>query len=255
MAERVSLPGSLAAAEQRRLPKASERIARDLALYIVESELPEGAMLPTEREMCETLGVGRTTLREALRLLESRGVLTIRPGPRGGPGVRRPRAEDFGAALTLILQFEQASLADVMEAREALRPMVARLAAERIDDETVRLLRESVARMVERIDDQDFFFEENGRFHGLVAGVSGSVVLRVFTESLRSIADGAFVGVRYDRKRRRGVARQHERIVDALEARDPDRAEQEMRRHLEAARAYWESAYPQLVSQPIRWLS
>ena len=254
MAERVSLD-SLAAGEQRRTQKTSERIARDLALHIVEADLPEGARLPTEKEMCETLGIGRTTLREALRLLETRGVLTIKSGPRGGPSVRRPRAADFGAALTLILQFEEASLADVMEAREALRPMVARLAAERIDDETVQQLRESVARMVEHVDDQQFFFEENRRFHSLVAAASGSVVLRVFTESLRSIADGAFVGIRYDRKRRRAVARAHERIVEALAARDPDAAAREMERHLEAARVYWEQDYPELVSQPVRWLS
>src|SRR5207248_1815276 len=79
------------------------------------------------------LGVGRTTLREALRLLETRGVLTIRAGPKGGPVVRRPSAEDFGDALALILQFEGASLSDVIEARNALEPMLARLAAPRID--------------------------------------------------------------------------------------------------------------------------
>src|SRR5437762_10728735 len=112
-----------------RSPKTSEVIARNLATRIAEGGLAPGSRLPVEREMVETLGVGRTTLREALRLLETRGVLTIRPGPRGGPAVRRPRPADLGAALTLILQFEQASLADIMEAREALRPMVARLAA------------------------------------------------------------------------------------------------------------------------------
>ena len=254
MTERVALPDSLAPGRQRRSPKASERIARDLALHIVESGLEEGAMLPTEREMCETLGVGRTTLREALRLLETRGVLVIKPGPRGGPEVRRPRGEDFGAALALILQFEQASLADVMAAREALRPMVARLAAERIDDETLRELRETVARLGEHLDD-DEFFAESGRFHALVAAASGSVVLRVFTESLGAISDGAAAGVRYDHRRREAVARAYERILDALEARDPEAAAEAMRRHVDEASAYWESAYPELVSRPVRWLS
>jgi GntR family transcriptional regulator, transcriptional repressor for pyruvate dehydrogenase complex len=245
----------LGRAERPRSPKASELIARDLAAHIVDENLEEGAMLPTEREMVETLGVGRTTLREALRLLETRGVLTIRPGPRGGPAVRHPRPADLGAALTLILQFEQASLADVMEAREALRPMVARLAALRIDEATVDELRESVARMIEHEDDQNFFFEENARFHTLIAEASGSVVLRVFSESLKSIADGLFAGVRYNVKRRRAIARAHERIVDALASHDPDAASEAMHRHLVAARRYWETEYPELVTQPVRWLT
>src|SRR3954463_16835351 len=74
----------------RRSPKACEVIARDLANYIVDNNLPEGAKLPVEKDMLETLGVGRTTLREALRLLETRGVLVIRAGPKGGPVVRHP---------------------------------------------------------------------------------------------------------------------------------------------------------------------
>lgn len=260
MAERVPLPPASSRSgfgkpERRRTPKASEVIARDLAAHIVDAGLEEGAMLPTEREMVETLGVGRTTLREALRLLETRGVLTIRPGPRGGPAVRHPRPADLGAALELILQFEQASLADVMEAREALRPMVARLAAERIDDEKVAALRESVARMIEHEDDEEFFFEENARFHTLVAEASGSVVLRVFSESLKSVADGAFAGIHYNVKRRRAVARAHARIVDALAAHDTDAAADAMHRHLVAARRYWETEYPHLTSRPVRWLT
>lgn len=245
----------LSPGDRPRTPKTSERIAHELAAHIVDAGLEEGAVLPTEREMIEAFGAGRTTIREALRLLETRGVLTIRPGPRGGPVVRRPRPADLGGALTLILQFEQASLADIMEAREALRPMVARLAAARISDERLVELRASVARMLEHVDDQQFFFEENARFHSLVAEASGSVVLRVFTESLKSIADGAFVGIRYNEKRRRAVAAAHARIVDALEQRDPDGAADAMSHHLTAARRYWESEYPELVSQPIRWLS
>lgn len=247
------LPAALG--DRRRNPKTSELIARDLASYIVNSALPEGAKLPTEREMVESLGVGRTTLREALRLLETRGVLTIRPGPRGGPVVRRPQPADLGAALTLILQFEASSLSDVMEARSALEPTVARLAASRIEPDSLRALRESIARMIEHQSDQDVFLDENARFHSLIAQASGSVVLRVFTDSLKSIADGAAVGVEYSPWRRRAIADAHARIVDALEAGEGDAAEAAMRQHLEEAQIYWERKYADLVSRPVRWLT
>src|SRR5436190_19737315 len=71
----------------RRSPKTAEIVARHLADYIIDNELPEGSPLPTEREMLEMLDIGRGTLREALRLRESWGPVEIRQGPQGGPVV------------------------------------------------------------------------------------------------------------------------------------------------------------------------
>src|SRR5262245_31222726 len=84
--------------------KTSERVARELATYIIDARLPEGAVLPVEREMLETLSISRATLREALRLLESWGLVEVRPGPKGGPVVRKPRVGELSRALTLLLQ-------------------------------------------------------------------------------------------------------------------------------------------------------
>lgn len=250
---RPQLPPSVGG-DGRRNPKASELIARGLANHIIDSNLAEGSMLPTEREMVETLGVGRTTLREALRLLETRGVLRIRPGPRGGPVVRRPRPADLGAALTLILQFEGASLADVMDARETLEPTIARLAASRVTDEQLAELAKYVRPGSASEDDPDAFLHENERFHSLVAEASRSVVLQVFSDSLKSIADGAFAGVKYSPIRRRAVLDAHARVLRALQARDGAEAELAMRAHLEEARRYWESKYPDLMARPVHWV-
>lgn len=239
---------------RRRNPKASERIARDLASQIVDANLPPGTMLPTEKDMVEALGVGRTTLREALRLLETRGVITIRSGPRGGPVVRRPRPGDLGEALTLILQFEGASLSDVLEAREALEPMVARLAAERITDAQLTVLDSTVTAMLDDLGDHDLFLRENARFHSTVAEATGNVVLRVFQETLKSIADGAILGVEYTRNRRKAVAEAHVRIIDALRAHDPAAAEKAMHVHLDEAGRYWHRKYGSLVSRPVHWV-
>lgn len=238
----------------RRSPKTSEVIARDIANYIVENDLPEGAMLPVEKDMLESLGVGRTTLREALRLLETRGVLAIRAGPRGGPVVRRPVAEHLGDALTLILQFEGASLADVYEARNALEPMLAEFAASRISDEDLAELDDSVSEILNNLDSHELFLAENRRFHTIVARAAGSVVLRVLLETLKSIADGTTVGVEYTPRRRKAVAEIHRAVVDRLRARDAAGARDAMRGHLGEAARYWEQKYPQLYGRPVRWL-
>jgi|SRR5207248_200262 len=237
-----------------RSPKTSEVIARDLAARIAEGGLAPGSRLPVERVMLESLGVGRTTLREALRLLETRGVLTIRAGPKGGPVVRRPSAEDFGDALALILQFEGASLSDVIEARNALEPMLARLAAPRIDAEQAADLQLTVDEILADLEDHDVFTEQNHRFHAGVARAAGSVVLRVLLETLKSIADGTTVGVEYTPRRRRAVAAAHQAVIERLTAGDAEGSAEAMRRHLTEAAHYWRSRYPELYDSPVRWV-
>lgn len=236
----------------RRNPKMSEVIARELANQIVNEKLAAGSVLPTEKEMIESFDVGRSTIREALRLLETRNVITLRPGPGGGPVVRRPRPEDLGEALTLILQFEDASLDDVMEARRAIEPMIARLAAERIRDEDLDTMEATVAAV---LDDprHAVFQEQNQIFHSTLARAAHSVVLQVFISSLGSVADGIAGGVTYTPRRYVAAAQAHARIVDALRAQDSDLAEKMMRDHLDEADRYWHKKYRHLVGHPVVW--
>lgn len=237
-----------------RAPKASERVARDLVNHIVENNLVEGTKLPNEKQLVEAFEVGRTTLREALRLLETRGVITIRPGPGGGPVVRRPRPDDLRESLTLLLQFHGATLVDVFEARSSLEPMIARLAADRLTEEQLDELDASVKVMKERSDDHHVFLEENSRFHTIIAEATGSSVLWVFNETLKSIADGAVVGVEYTPRRRLAVAAAHEKVVVALRSRDPQAAEDAMRDHVGEAGHYWKRKYPELSFRDMRWV-
>jgi GntR family transcriptional regulator, transcriptional repressor for pyruvate dehydrogenase complex len=234
--------------------KTSERVARDLVNHIVDNDLAEGAKLPNEKQLVEVFGVGRTTLREALRLLETRGVITIRPGPGGGPVVRRPRADDLREGLTLILQFDGGSLKDVLEARTALEPMMARLAAERITDEQLAELAAGVERMRDQSHDHEVFLAENRFFHTRIADIAGSSVLRVFNDTLKSIADGAVVGVEYPARRRLAVATAHEKVVDALRTGDPLAAGEAMRAHVGEAGDFWSRKYPELISRSVRWV-
>src|ERR1700694_3801942 len=80
---------------RRRRLQRSEVLAQDLVEHITEGRLPAGSMLPRERELTEQLGVGRATLREALRILETRRVLTVRSEPGSGPVVRHPEPSDL----------------------------------------------------------------------------------------------------------------------------------------------------------------
>ncbi|MBW0094512.1 FadR family transcriptional regulator [Pseudonocardia sp. KRD-184] len=230
----------------------SEVIARELASHIVDAKLPAGSVLPTEKEMIESFDVGRSTIREALRLLETRNVITLRPGPGGGPVVRRPRPEDLSEALSLILQFEDASLDDVMQARRALEPTIARLAATRITEADLDLMERTV-RVVLESPDPEVFQEQNRIFHSTLSRAACSVVLQVFVESLGSVADGIAGGVTYSPRRYVAAAHAHTRIIEALRANDADCAEQLMRNHLDEADGYWHKKHRDLVSRPVLW--
>jgi DNA-binding FadR family transcriptional regulator len=207
--------------------------------------------------MLATYQVGRGTLREALRLLESRGVITIRSGRDGGPFVRRPRPSDLGEALTLLLQFEAVPMTEVFGARQALEPLMARLAAQNMTDEVVAALEASITRMAANLDSSEIFREENLRFHGLVASTASSPVLKLFSGALESVADGLAFGVvagEFTPEQRELSVKAHRRLVRAFRARSGDAAEKAMQVHLEQARESWLSAYQGLARRPVNSL-
>lgn len=234
-------------------PKSSQRLAHVLAQPILSGEVRQGDRLPNEQEMMALYGAGRPTVREALRLLETRGLIVLKTGPGGGPIVRRPPKGSLSEALSLVLQIEGASFADVSDARGALEPMIARRAAERITDAQLKELDETIREMRASPGSQDVFAAQNQRFHLLVAEAAQSVVLDVFVSTLKTIADGVRVGVQYSPRKQAAIADAHEAITDALRARDPDRAEQAMRDHLAEAERYWRRRYPELMTRPVRW--
>ncbi|MGW0662924.1 FadR/GntR family transcriptional regulator [Streptodolium elevatio] len=234
-------------------PKTSQRLAHALAQPILSGAVRPGDRLPNEQDMMALYGAGRPTVREALRLLEARGLIMLKTGPGGGPIVRRPAKASLSEALTLLLQVEGASFSDVTDARMALEPMLARRAAERITDRQIEELTDSVAKLRASKGDREVFATENQRFHTLIAEAAQSVVLDVFVSTLKTIADGVRVGVEYSARKQAAVADAHEAIVDAVRARDPERAEAAMRDHLVEAERYWRHRYPELMTRPVRW--
>jgi GntR family transcriptional regulator, transcriptional repressor for pyruvate dehydrogenase complex len=250
-ADRPTLPRS-----DSRGAKASDVIARDLLRYILENDLPEGSMLPVERDMIAMLGVARVSLREALRLLETRGILEIRKGPRGGPVVRRPDATHLTEALTLILQFEGATMATVFTARLALEPTLARLAAKRITQGQLAELDDSIATSLASLDDHALFIGQDARFHSVVAEAAGpdAVVLRVFRDQLDALRHGREMpDPGYPRRRLKRFLDMHAQIAAALRAKDAAGAGEWMQTHVEDLAAYWKSKHPDLYRRPIHW--
>jgi DNA-binding FadR family transcriptional regulator len=236
--------------------KQSEIVARQIVAQILEDGLAEGTRLPTERTMLEEYQVGRSTLREALRLLESRGILSIRTGRDGGPVVRRPRPSDLGEAMTLILQFEEVEFSEVFAARQALEPVLAGIAAKNADQAVLDAMYGCVERMGSYINESAVFHEENLRFHELVASAAGSPVLELLSSAVEWVADGIAFGAvdaGFSKAQRQLALNWHERIYKAIAAGDPIAAEEMMEGHLQDSRKAWMSRYKDITRRPVQW--
>jgi DNA-binding FadR family transcriptional regulator len=234
--------------------KMSEIVARHLANYIIDNNLPVGAMLPIEKVMLDNLGVGRSTLREALRLLEAQGLLTIRYGPKGGPVVSDGVNEYLGNVLALALRKESATLKDILDARQAIESFLAERAASQISPEELDELKDSIELTKAALDDSSIFLAQNMRFHKGIARSARSPVLFLVFESINAVSTVPSAGLVWGRDWRSQGTKMHEHILKALAARDPIRAAQLMRDHRSAASAYLKRHYPELYRRPARFL-
>lgn len=212
-----------------------------------------GDRLPPERIMLEDYEVGRGTLRESLRFLELQGVISLKPGPGGGPVVQQPDASSLATSLTLLLQFANAPFRTIAEARGGLEPMMAQLAAERMTDEQLASLKASVDNMHDHLDDQTVFLEENKRFHDVIAHGSGNAMFGYLVDALLGILDGSAIGIDYPEVRRSAVHKAHLSIYEAIAQRDPSASAAAMQDHIQQYLKYAEKKFPDVLSAPIVW--
>lgn len=228
-------------------------VAQRLVADINKGGNQVGDNLPPERAMLEQYGVGRGTLREALRFLELQGIITLKPGPGGGPIVQHPDSTALETSLTLALQFDKAEFRTIAEARVGLEPMMTRLAAERMSSEQLVCLRGSVDNMADNLGDQAVFLEENKRFHDLIAHGSGNAMFGRVIQALLGILDGSAIGIDYPENRRSAVQKAHLQILEALEQRNPAEAAASMSEHIDQYVRYAEKKFPEVLRAPIVW--
>lgn len=227
----------------------AQRIVQDA----MRGGLSAGDLLEPERTMLEKYKTGRGTLREALRLLEFQGVISLKPGPRGGPVLQTPDASHLGSTLVLLMQLRAAPFRNIAEVRSAIEPMNSNLAATRMTDEELVALRGTVDQMRSDIDDQYSFLDANKRFHDIIAWSSRNALFAYIIDSLLGIMDGTVIGIDYPSHRRSAILKAHLEIYEALEARDPEASEQRMREHIEAYEIYAERKFPQVMNETIPW--
>src|SRR2546423_7538155 len=136
-----------------RVPKMAELVSQRLRQRIVRAELAEGDALPSEAELMAQFGVSRPTLREAFRVLESEGLITVRRGARGGARVQIPNGDIAARYAGLVLEFRGTTLEDVYDARTIIEPPCAALLARQRTQADLTRLRAAHDTAREHLDD------------------------------------------------------------------------------------------------------
>lgn len=203
--------------------------------------------------MIERYQVGRGTLRESLRFLEMNGVVTLKPGPGGGPFLGIPDSRDLAGTLSLFLQLHSTTLGSILEVRRVIEPAVSALAAANATAATIEALGRSVELMEVNVDDLEQFHEENRRFHELVAWAAGNPIFALLISSLWYITDESSFGVGYPVKRRRAVVRAHRMIYEALASADVEQARLAMERHMSEFGKYVRTKHSAAMQARVRW--
>lgn len=230
---------------QMRLPKMAEMIAGHLRRQIVLGQLAEGDALPSETELMAEFDVSRPTLREAFRILESESLITVRRGAHGGARVQLPDPRVAARYAAVILQYQRTTLEDLYEARIVVEPPCVGLLAEIRSQEAIDRLRAALTEHDAVADDPMRSIQVHVAFHSLLIELTGNQTLRLLMGMLENIIDMANLtqvestagSSVYDRASRKGLAAHH-RVVDLIEARDAEGAEQLWRKHLTEARDY-----------------
>lgn len=224
----------------RRRKLADDVQERVLAL-IQNGGLSPGDILPSERELMARYGVGRPAIREAMQNLQRMGLVDIKHGER--PRVAEPSMEAMSDLMALsmrhLLRHSQTTMDHLKEARATFEIEMARIAARKRTQADIARLRDILDRQSAVRARTEEFFALDGAFHAALAGVSGNPIF----ESLSRSLFGWLAHFHADLVRKRGFEKltlaEHEAILAAIAAGDPERAAKEMADHLYRANSLY----------------
>ncbi|MEN8156767.1 MAG: FadR/GntR family transcriptional regulator [Bacteroidota bacterium] len=221
----------------------SQRIERTIESAIREKKLEVGSKLPPEREMCESFGVSRTALREALRRLSARGLIAIQKG--SGMYVTELHIDDAISTLNLYydMKFDQNLLSQIIEVRSLFEPEIAGLAALNRTGEHITELQANMAEF-EKCDPDNTQKEADidNKFHLIITKSTSNPILQITMEPIYSLLPRMrnYVYGNIDGEKS-NTMNYHREICKAIQAQDAKKAQSVMKDHLSHTREIYET--------------
>ena len=238
-------------AQSGRQLKTAELVALHIVRDIVDQSLQPGDPLMLEAEMLAHYGVSRSSLREGLRLLETQGLITIRPGPGSGTLVSDVSPSNLGRTMTLHFHMANTSYDELLDTWLTLEPIVAEFAA-RNPDEARR--RELMAPFLDGSADDCMTSISTGlNFHDAVADLANNRALSILCRAIGFIVSDQVLASANRDHLEEFIVEEHADLARSIMAGDAPRTAQLMREHIahlvEDFRAYW----PAKIGERIAW--
>jgi GntR family transcriptional repressor for pyruvate dehydrogenase complex len=215
--------------------KVADYIVEQIRMAILENKLRPGDKLASEKELQETFKVGKATLREALRSLEVLGFIEIRKGVTGGSFITEVGLKKARDHFTNFLHFKNFSLSDLSEIRLLIEPYIAKKAAMAISNDDLGKL----GKFTEEFDLNPKnkinieYYNKQIEFHQILAGITRNPFLIFILDFIINLLIDAKEVLQPEKGFYEKVLRAHKRIYKALLERDPQKAYQEMIKHVQ----------------------
>jgi DNA-binding FadR family transcriptional regulator len=236
-------------------------VASSLRNEILSGRLHEGDTLPRQEDLLADFKVSPPAVREALRILETEGLVSVRRGNVGGAVVHVPSSRGVAYMVSLVLQVQQTPIDDVGAALRDLEPLCASLCAARADraETIVPALKAIIEQQTAQMDDPIRYNQLARQFHETVVAECGNETMILVIGSLESVWSAHErhvyeVGPEPSPVVFRSALRDHEKLTAAILAGNADTAAQLTRRHLNATQAFTMSAdqEPHIVADLVR---
>jgi GntR family transcriptional regulator, transcriptional repressor for pyruvate dehydrogenase complex len=215
------------------LHKAPGLLAARLRELILRGEFMSGDLLPPERDLVTESGLSRGSVREALKILETEGLVEIRSGRLGGARVTIPKRTALARSTELFVRANGVNLESLLDCRIAVEPMLARLAARHRSEAELKEICQLHAEFETSVDDIQRYRQINFHWHLAIAAASRNEPL---TALMEAIATPVFEATGYEvvttPDTRRGAVKAHAAVVAAIERQDEEAAARAMEKHL-----------------------
>jgi DNA-binding FadR family transcriptional regulator len=224
----------------------AKQISEKIRDAILEGRLQVHERLPTEEELAARFSVSRPTIREALKRLAAQNLIRSRRGPTGGTFVNRPTRDEarltVANAASLLVSMGEFALNDIAEAREAIELVCCRLAAERRTTAQLEALAAEIEQQRSDSLSDEEFCASDVRFHRTLVEAAGNPALDFAAAGVIESLQPAVNLVIFRFRDRSQVAGQHERLYQALRARDSDAAAAALSEYMNALRKQYRKA-------------
>jgi len=208
-----------------------EEVVSQVHDLIKEGRYKAGDQLPSERELAETFQVSRTSVREALRALETEGLIVSRTGM--GNFIAELPVETLVASLAKLLIEEKNALADIFELRKLIEPQIASLAAERAAPADIDRMKRLLEKQREQVQNGATGVDADSEFHFAIGQATQNHAIEKLVSGLLDVLSHSREESLQTSGRRQASIDSHRAIVTAIEAHDEEEAREAMLRHIQ----------------------